>query len=182
MLNGIFATRYSLESSDILAMWDLASSAVQNALSYVAAFALRWYWSEKRLASRVRTTVRSENEGIRIDGGEVPEFYAWLEVQNLTPFPIDVDRLYGEVYCAGRIASFVWLERKQIASLQAEMVYVHADMTDAQARHLSRTVEMDKVRVVLGGYVTCRVRGFALFRREIVSSNVQIINVKKAAF
>ena len=79
-------------------MWDLVASAIQNALSYVAAFALRWYWSERRLASRIRTTIRSEHDGITINGGEIPEFYAWLEIQNLTPFPIEVDRLFGEVY------------------------------------------------------------------------------------
>ncbi len=165
-------------------MLEIVASPILRALlllRLVPAFLLQWYWTEKRLASNVQTMVRGDGQGIKIDGGEIPYFSSLLEVQNLTPFPIEVDRLFGDVFCGGRIASFVSLERKAIKSLASEQVFIRADMTDAQARYLANTYKTNRVHIVLSGFILSRIRGFSLIGRRIESTNVEIINVRVVA-
>ena len=162
-------------------MLEIAASPILRALRLVPAFFLRWYWTEKRLAAGVQTKVLGDGQGININGGEVPDFSVLLEVQNLTPFPLEVDRLFGEVFCGGRIASFVSLERKTIKLLATELIFIRADMTDAQARYLANTYKTNRVHIVLSGFIHCRVRGFSLITRTIESTNVEITNVRAVA-
>lgn len=159
-------------------MFEAFSSYLQRALSWGGAFALRWYWAEARLAARVRTSVAADRQGVRVNGGELPEVTIWLEVQNLTPFPIEVDRLFGEIFCGGRITSFVYLERRRIKHLESQVLHIHADMTEGQARYLANTQQGNRIRIVLNGFVHCRVRDFKLTGRSIESGNVELINVR----
>lgn len=162
-------------------MWDLISGAILRSLSFFAGFILRWYWTEKRLASRIKTTISSEHEGIRIDAGELPKFHAWIEVTNLSSFPVEVERLHGEVYYGARIASFIWLDRVDVAPASEQKILISADLTDAQVRYLRRTHGSNKTRLLIDGYLACRVRGFHIFGRSIESSNVEIININVPA-
>lgn len=158
-------------------MFEIISRVAQRALSWGASFALRWYWSEQRLASDVRTVLPGDRQAVRIDGGENPSVAVWLELQNLTPFPIEIDRLFGEIFCGCRIASFVYLDRRLIQPLKTEIVHIQADMTDGQARSL-RISQEKRVRLTLNGFIACRVRGFRLYGRNIESGNVEITNIK----
>lgn len=156
-------------------MWEL-TSVIQRFVSLFAAFALRLFWTEKRLAARIKITVSSEHEGIRIDAGELPNFHGWIEIINLSPFPIEIDRLYGELFYGARIASFTWLDRATVSPSSEQKVRIGCDLTDAQARYLRRTYGRNKTRLSVNGHFVCRVRGFRVSGRSIESSNVEVIN------
>jgi hypothetical protein len=154
---------------------------MRSVLGWLPSFVLRWYWTESRLALRVRTSVSSENEGVRIDGGELPEFSMWLDVQNLAPFAVEVDRIFGEVFCGGRVASYLCVNRTVVPSLATERIYVRADMSDAQARMLVRVYASAerRVHVVVNALVCSKVRTFRLLR-EIETSNCRVVNLRTA--
>jgi hypothetical protein len=157
----------------------LMSGLFRSVLGLLPSFLLRWYWTEPRLASCVLTRVSSEHEGVRIDVGELPEFSMWLEVQNPTPFAVEVDRIFGEVFCGGRVASYLYLDRMIVPSLATERICIRADMSDAQARMLARCYQQaeKRVRVIVNALVCSKVRTFRLFGREIQASNCRVVNL-----
>jgi hypothetical protein len=74
-----------------------------------------------------------------------------------------------------RVASFAYLQRTRIRPLQAEVLHIHADMTEGQARHLAQTQQGNRVRVLLNGLVLCRVRDFSLVGRSMETGNAELI-------
>jgi hypothetical protein len=153
-------------------------SQVQRLLSRVASFTLRRHWTEQRLAACVRVTIPGDRQAVRVTGGDGPEVSIWLEVQNLSPFSITVDRLFGDIFCGPKIASFVHVDPKTIEPLHSDTVYLSIDMTDAKARQLAVCHEK-RVRISLQGFARCRVRDFKLIR-DFETTHVELTNIRPA--
>jgi len=160
---------------------DILSSLAQWVLSFLPAFMLRWYWTEQRLAVRIKTTISSEGQGIWVDAGEIPNFHAWLEVTNFSPFQVEVERLHGELYYGTRICSYIWLERIEVPTASEKRIRIEGTLTDSQALYLRRNFGKNKTKLLINGYLQCRVRGFHIFGRTIESSNAEIVNANWSA-
>lgn len=50
--------------------------------------------------------VRESGDGIVIAGGKLPQARAWLRITNLSPFPIVVDRIFGNFWYGPQLAAY----------------------------------------------------------------------------
>lgn len=97
-------------------MLNILTDFLIKLLGQVVPFTLRWYYSPEKIAEKIKIRVCSEGEGIALWGGELPYAQAWLEITNLSPFPVRFDRIYGNFWYGTRLASFFLLQQQLVDS------------------------------------------------------------------
>jgi hypothetical protein len=112
----------------------------------------------------------------------LPSVAAWLEVQNLTPFTITLDRIFGDFSCGGRIATFAWLHRATLKPATNSQIHVEGAMSEAQLKHFirNRSVGAD-VRLIISASLVCDLGAFSIRDRHITSKNIEILNLQSAS-
>lgn len=146
----------------------------------IVPFALRWYYSPAKIAEKIKIRVCSEGDGITLWGGELPYAQAWLEITNLSPFPIRFDRIYGNFWYGTRLAPFFLLKQHLVGSAQEIRVYIVSDLTRSQAEYIRKNSGKMEAKLTLGALGECKVNSFEL-DREIRTNNVRLNNFNAPA-
>ena len=142
-------------------------------LAQVVPFALRWYYSPAKIAEKVKVRVCSEGEGMVLWGGELPYAQVWLQITNLSPFPIRFDRIYGNFWYGTRLAPFFELKQHLVGSAEEIRIYLVSDLTPSQAEYIRKNNGKMEAKLTLGALGVCKVNRFEL-DREIRTSNIRL--------
>lgn len=92
-------------------MLSILSDFFVKFLAQVLPFLLRWYYKPEKIAAKIKVRISSDGDGIVFWGGEMPRAQAWLQITNLSPFPIRFDRIYGYFWYGTQLAPFFLLKQ-----------------------------------------------------------------------
>lgn len=159
---------------------EIVTGMIMRALSHVVPSVLRWYYTEQRLAKRIRITVSGEHEGLVVNCANIPDARVWFEVTNQSPFPIEIRALSADLMWGGRVARFISIKRTELAAHSIEQVLVETTLTHEQAEKIRVFDAKQDPRLSVHVEMHCRLRHFALFGREIQTRNYERMNCEAA--
>lgn len=121
---------------------------------------LRRYWTEERLAQKVKIDVRGRGDGLVFDLGRPQSVRVWLKATNFAPFPVTIDRIRLELWAGSRLGEVWCLDRKPIAPThEAELMVLGLQGVDLGER-LASTNDHLVCRLHIDAYLVCKVRDF----------------------
>lgn len=91
---------------------DIFSSMLIRALAKALPSIVGRFYTEEKIARGIRFQIRSDHEGLSFWGADMPRASAWVDILNLTPFTIEIDRMFGEFVHGAAVADFSYLEPK----------------------------------------------------------------------
>jgi hypothetical protein len=110
---------------------------IWRTLQHVPGFqSLSWnkIYTEARLGQEIRIGVRGDGGGIDLyRNGDDGRAQIWLDVVNMAPFPIEIDRITGELTVDGAtIAQINALDRHTVPARRWKDVYFEFPLSSAQ--------------------------------------------------
>ena len=99
----------------------------------LAAFLTRRYFTADRLAGLVYVDVNPRNESARVDLGCIATFQLHLQVINLSPFELELDRANFLFWCGGVRLDAAILKKERIASGASASLFISGAIPDGHA-------------------------------------------------
>jgi len=152
------------------------SGTIIRALSKVFGFVMKKYYTKQKLSSMVKVNIGSEHSGIIVNCSELPDARAWIDVTNLSPFPVTIHGIEAELYLSGRIARFVNLFNQEVPPSNQERVFIQTGLNGRQAEHIKNNKGIENPRINIKMFLTCDLRAFEIDDREITTKNIEFIN------
>ena len=157
-------------------MFEILKEFAVKALGRVLPFLVGWYYKPDKLAKKIKIQVRGAGDGVVFDCGELPYIRAWLEITNLSPFPIEFERLHGHFWYGTRLAPFYFLKRIKVEPAHDTEIFLEADLTRPQADYIKKNKERHmEQKLSVSAYVVCKVNNFEI-EREVRTNNAHIQN------
>ncbi len=155
-------------------MINLLTEFFPKMLGHVFPVAIRWYYTQEKLADRVKIRVCEDRDGLEYWNGELPQAQAWIRVTNLTPFPIVIDRLYGSFWYGTQLAHYSVLKQHKVPASGEKDIYIEAPLTSGQAAYIEKTRKAES-SLHLGALCRCNVREFQL-ERTLKTGHARLVN------
>ena len=114
----------------------VASQALKALLSWLPSFLLRWYYTPERLAQLIYVDVQPRNEAIRVNLGPAADFQVALQIINLSPFTVELDRAKIELQCGTAPLEASNLERRKVQAGEIVSVYFRQVIPDGHATQI----------------------------------------------
>lgn len=154
-------------------------------LPYIPSFLIRWYWTEERIAKRIKLAICDDRRGVYFNGAVIPSAEVYLRLTNLSAFHVTVETIWADlVVNGGRVANLASRQRRTLAPSSEDIIHLEATITGPQCQFLKnmpedarqKAIKDRQVRVLLEGNLSCRVRDFQVFGREASTANVEFAN------
>lgn len=156
-------------------MFELLKDFSLKALGFVMPFVVRWFYGPEKLANGIKVRIRGEGDGVTYNCGELPSVRVWLVVTNLTPFEIELDRIYGQLAYGCVIGEIVHLRRHFLPPAQEKEVLVEVSLNEHQVQHIRRNFKKLETKLFFGAYAISKIHSLEL-SREISTNNVRHLN------
>lgn len=114
---------------------------IWTALRWLPGFLLQWYFTRDKMAQLIYCDLRPRHDPLTVDLGQPPTYTIWLQVINLSPFEIELDRASFQFWCDGSILNASILERKKIAPGEITSIVIRDVIPDSHANHIARNIE-----------------------------------------
>ncbi len=132
----------------------------------------QWYFTPERLAKLVYADLFPRHESARVDLGGVASFQLHLQLMNLTPFELELDRANFYFSCSGVRLEASILERRKIASGATESLFLSGSIPDGAANQIATAIWNNQGSLEGNIEFNARVRSFA--KRIGVLSGIQV--------
>jgi hypothetical protein len=158
-------------------------SLAKGLIRYVPSFLLKRHFTAERLANLVYFDLAPRGETAHINVGQVASANLYVQVINLAPFPIELDRAQLDMNCCGGRVDFVHLTRLTLQSGGISQIALQSAITDGSATAIANSTETSP-RAWLNGTVEFNC-GFRNFSKRIGLSDIRPVvinaNTRKAA-
>jgi hypothetical protein len=155
-------------------LWPLVSR-----VPWLVAVAGRWYFTSERLAALVYVDVFPRNESARVDLGGVASFQLHLQLMNLTPFELELDRANFHFWCGGVRLDGQVLEKRKISPGASESLFLSGSIPDGAANQIAALFRGNQASLDGNIEFNCSVRSFA--KRVGSLSGIQTLFVNEHA-
>ncbi len=126
-------------------------------IRYLPTFLLRRYYNAERLSNLVYCDLVPRGESAQLDLGQVTTARVYLQLINLTPLPIELDRGQFSLQCAGAKIDFVHVSpRIAMTPGMAAQLPLQATIHEGSSRTIRDHVD-PRINVQMTGYLefTC---------------------------
>lgn len=149
---------------------------LRSVLKWIPPFLIRRFYPADRLAQLIYLDLQPRYEAVRIDLGSAATARVVLQLINLSPFPVQIDRASFRLMFAGATISMAFLERKALAIGEPTSLYLEAAVPDGFANQMARIWKGQTAW--LEGHIdfNCSVREFAKPVRTLSQIPVAVIN------
>lgn len=104
-------------------------------------FFLKKFFSKSRLADLIYVDLRPRHESATVNLGESASFDIWLNLINLSPFDVELDRAeFRFYYCGVKIKSLV-VKKQILRPGEINLLHVTEVFQDGQANQIARTCQ-----------------------------------------
>jgi hypothetical protein len=156
-------------------MFELLKDFLIKVLGLVLPFVVSWFYKPAKLDKGIKIRIRGEGDGVAYFCGELPKVNIWLVITNLTPFQVEIDRIYGQLVYGCVIGEVIHLKRHSIKSAEEKEVLLQLSLNEYQEKHIRQNLEKVETKLYLGAYVTSKIHNIEL-SREITTNNVRHLN------
>jgi hypothetical protein len=157
-----------IEGIPIKQLWKL--------FTWLPKFILKRRFTPDILAGLIYVDLRPRHEPATINFGEAAYFELWLQVINLSPFDIELDRAEFQLW-TGPILSAAILKRQKISAGEITSLHVQGQITDGQANQLAQTIEGNSV--ALAGHIdfNCSLHPFQKNVGHLEGVKPKVVNI-----
>jgi hypothetical protein len=158
-------------------MLEVAKDITLKLLGFLVPRLLGWFYKRSWIADRIKIRVSSEGDGVVVNGGrDLPNLRITMQVTNLSPFSIELDRVITQVALRGGVlGEFVHLRHVALKPATETMFEIHGPLSQHQLDYLDRQPDRPDATLYLCAFVNCKVHNFQL-DRQITAGNVRYIN------
>lgn len=137
---------------------------------------LRRYFPKNRLADLIYVDLRPRHDPATVNLGEIASFDIWLDVINLSPFEVELDRASFRFWYGGADVSVSILKRRTITPGETISLHLSNSIPDGMANQLGRTYENNDAS--LGGNMefNCKLHTFCKSVGHLSGIKPRIIN------
>lgn len=97
-----------MEITSIMEVWKI--------FRWLPDFILKRVFSKRRLSELIYIDVKPRGESVRVDVGQPPIFEVWLQLINMTPFEVELDRAELEMNFSGIRVKYKHLKKTSMQS------------------------------------------------------------------
>jgi hypothetical protein len=134
---------------------------VLSRIPAVIAFLGRWYFSAERLAGMVYVDLYPRHESVRVDLGSVATYQLHLQLMNLTPFELELDRANFHFWCGGVRLDTHILKKLRIPPGASESLFLSGSIPDGAADQIALVFKGNQTTLDGNIEFNCPVRSFA---------------------
>ena len=154
----------------------VASEALKWLLSWLPSFFLRWYYTPERLGQLVYIDVQPRNEGIWLNLGPAADYRVAMQVINLSPFSIELDRAKVELLCGTAPLEATSLERRTFKAGEIGAVYFRQLIPDGHAQQIVQNQGSGSASLSGLFEFNCKVQAFARRIPQLSGLSVTTVN------
>ena len=160
-----------LELVSIQGLWP-----VLKRTSWLVALLARRYFTPQRLSSLVYVDIFPRYESARVDLGQVSTFHFLLQVINLSPFELELDRANFCLSCGGVRLDGVILKKEKISSGASINLCVSGSVPDGHADQIARCWRGGQVSIYGNIEFNSIVRSFSRGVGSLDGVNLSVVN------
>jgi len=139
-------------------------------------FLTRWYFTREKLAGLVYVDVQPRGDSVSIDLGQTASFQIYLQVINLSPFQIELDRASFDFWCAGVILNASILNRKTINVGEIASVSIRNLIPDGHANQIAKQMKHNPFALSGNIEFNCAARSFPKNIGHLDQINARVFN------
>jgi hypothetical protein len=164
-----------------IAFHGIPIQSLWTAVRWLPGFVLRYFFSPGRLSALQYVDLQPRGESTKIDLGELARYTVWINIINLSPFAVELDRAEFELWFAGtqiksQVLSRQWISPGELATIQLSGV-----ISDGHADVMARTLRLNpSAEGTLNGWIdfNCKLRSFKRQVGNLSGVRVSVINVQ----
>lgn len=139
---------------------------------------LRWRYSEQRLADLIYIDLQPRGDSAAVDLAGVATANVTIQLINLSPFAVELDRAAFVFNVAGVPVNMAILNRLQLPSGVVTSAYLRAQVSDGQADHIANIGA--ETRAWLDGTIdfNCAVRPFQKRLASLQDIHPRLVNLQ----
>lgn len=161
----------AFEVATIKGLWP-----VIRRVPWLAAILCRRYFSKERLAGLVYVDLFPRHESARVDLGQAANFQLHVQIINLSPFMLELDRADFQFWIAGVKLEANILRKQDIPSGQSANLFLSGSPTEQQVKTISRMRKGNPVALEGNIEFNCTMRSFARRVQRLEGVQVVVVN------
>jgi hypothetical protein len=114
----------------------VASSVIKLLLGWLPPVVLRWYYTQDRLSQLIYVDLMPRHESAMVNLGPAADFRVAMQVINLSPFLVELDRAVVRVTCGTSPLEALNVERRALKAGEVASVHFYNVIPDGQARQI----------------------------------------------
>jgi len=142
-------------------MENIPIQSIWAVLRWLPGAILRRYFTKERLARLIYVDLQPRYESVVIDLGATPNYQIWLQIINLSPFAVELDRASFTFHCVNSTLSSSILEKTVIEPGQISQLFIRGVIPDSHASHIATYYDNDHFSLEGNIEFNCSVTGFA---------------------
>lgn len=138
---------------------------------------LRHFFPEERLSGLIYIDLRPRHEAATVDLGPSANYTLWLQLINLSPFEVELDRAGFRLWAGGTILKSSILKKQRIRPGEITTLHVYDTIPDGHAGQIAENIEHNYFALEGDIEFTCSVRPFAKSMGHLDGIRPRIINI-----
>jgi hypothetical protein len=139
-------------------------------------FYLRRRYPVERLAKLIYLDFQPRCESALINLGEAASVRLILQLINLSPFPVEIDRASFRFHYAGGTANLSSLNRTKVDPGAATSLYLETELADGHANHMRRNWQGNQAWLDGNVEFNCSVHPFAKKITSLTDIQLTVLN------
>lgn len=168
MFNDTSRKTMPMELSAISGLWPLVKR--------LPSFMLRWYFTKERLAEFVYLDLYPRNESAVVNLGSDASFRLHLQLINLSPFRLELDRANFRFSCGSVVLKAAVLERRSFAAGEIASIFLEESMSDGQANQVASHFVNNPVGLDGNIEFNCEIHPFQKPIRQLTGIQAKLVN------
>lgn len=162
-----------IETIPIQGLWKL--------LRALPSFILRWYFTPEKLAQLIYIDLRPRHDSTVVNLGQSATFSLCLQVINLSPFSVELDRASFRFWCGGSTLNASILKKKIITPGEIADLYLNEAIPEGLANQMAKQNESNRFSLDGNIEFNCKIRSFAKSIGHLDGINANVINAHQRA-
>ena len=149
---------------------------------WAAPWTLKKIYPPKRIDDSIEVRVSPSGQGIELRGGDAPTAQVWLEIINMSPLHLKIDRAYGAFTYGSDVAEFVHLRVENLGPHQKISFPVHGSISPGHAEFIKRVSQSPNSNITeirFEAHIRSDIHEFPIFRR-LSTTHCRLINFGNA--
>lgn len=114
--------------------------SIWSFLKWLPGFVLRKIFPKEKLANLIYIDIRPRCEPVTVNLGECASYTIWLQLINLSPFEVELDRGEFRFWCGGTIIKSSMLAKQIIPSGKIISLRIEEVIPDGHANQIAKNV------------------------------------------
>jgi hypothetical protein len=133
-------------------------------IRWLPGFILRWYFPPAKMAQLIYVDMLPRGDSAIVDLGESASFTLNLQVINLSPFSVELDRANFRFWAGGHMLNALILKRQIIAPGEITTLFMREVIPDGHANGIAKSLQVNQNNAAaLDGNIefNCKLHTFA---------------------